>query len=111
MSYCREEGKDKIFFLTQEDQHDLLKEDGVLDLDTEGGLDGAVNEEGEIDWDCPCLKGMAHGPCGPEFRNAFTCFIDSDAEPKGLDCVELFDAMQKCITEHPEEYVKDGDVK
>ena len=25
----------------------------------------------EINWDCPCLGGMAHGPCGEEFKAAF----------------------------------------
>ncbi|KAG1815906.1 uncharacterized protein BJ212DRAFT_1480975, partial [Suillus subaureus] len=34
---------------------------------------GAYNPvTGEINWDCPCLGGMAHGPCGPQFREAFS---------------------------------------
>jgi intermembrane space import and assembly protein 40 len=28
-------------------------------------------ETGEINWDCPCLGGMANGPCGEEFKAAF----------------------------------------
>ncbi|KAH7929872.1 hypothetical protein BV22DRAFT_1191711 [Leucogyrophana mollusca] len=59
---------------------------------------------GEINWDCPCLGGMAHGPCGPQFREAFACFVHSDKEPKGIDCVEKFKAMQTCFREHPEIY-------
>ncbi len=52
---------------------------------------GAFNEEtGEINWDCPCLGGMAYGPCGEEFRAAFSCFVFSKAEPKGMDCIENF---------------------
>jgi hypothetical protein len=66
---------------------------------------GAYNPEtGEINWDCPCLGGMAHGPCGPQFREAFSCFIYSEAEPKGIECVEKFKGMQDCFREHPEVY-------
>ena len=51
----------------------------------------AYNEEtGEINWDCPCLGGMAHGPCGEQFRAAFSCFVYSKEEPKGLDCIDHF---------------------
>ena len=33
------------------------------DLEDEAGQEGAFNPEtGEINWDCPCLGGMAHGP-------------------------------------------------
>ncbi|KAF5393493.1 hypothetical protein D9757_000657 [Collybiopsis confluens] len=59
---------------------------------------------GEINWDCPCLGGMAHGPCGPEFREAFACFVYSEEEPKGINCVERFQAMQTCFRAHPEVY-------
>ena len=53
--------------------------------------EGAYNEEtGEINWDCPCLGGMAHGPCGEEFRAAFSCFVYSKEEPKGMDCIDRF---------------------
>lgn len=51
-------------------------------------------ETGEINWDCPCLGGMAHGPCGEEFRTAFSCFVYSEGEPKGIECVEKFKGMQ-----------------
>lgn len=61
-------------------------------------------ETGEINWDCPCLGGMAHGPCGPEFREAFSCFVHSEDEPKGINCVERFKAMQTCFRAHPEVY-------
>jgi intermembrane space import and assembly protein 40 len=72
-----------------------------------GGQGGAYNPEtGEINWDCPCLGGMAHGPCGPQFREAFSCFIYSDAEPKGIECVEKFKGMQDCFREHPEIYAE-----
>ncbi|SSD59373.1 uncharacterized protein SCODWIG_01134 [Saccharomycodes ludwigii] len=69
-------------------------------------------ETGEINWDCPCLGGMAHGPCGEQFKEAFSCFVYSEAEPKGIDCVEKFQNMQNCFREHPEHYaeqLKDDD--
>ena len=61
-------------------------------------------ETGEINWDCPCLGGMAHGPCGEQFKLAFSCFVYSEAEPKGIDCVDKFKAMQDCFREHPDVY-------
>jgi len=64
-------------------------------------------ETGEINWDCPCLGGMAHGPCGPEFREAFSCFVHSEDEPKGINCVEKFQGMQTCFREHPDVYASE----
>ncbi|KEQ63512.1 mitochondrial intermembrane space import and assembly protein 40, partial [Aureobasidium melanogenum CBS 110374] len=80
-------------------------EDGALagspqDLEEEAGQQGAFNEEtGEINWDCPCLGGMAYGPCGEQFREAFSCFVYSKEEPKGMDCIDKFkyvDASVNC---------------
>lgn len=60
-------------------------------LEEEAGNEGAFNPEtGEINWDCPCLGGMAHGPCGEEFKAAFSCFVYSNEEPKGMDCIDKF---------------------
>ncbi|POG74331.1 hypothetical protein GLOIN_2v1577915 [Rhizophagus irregularis DAOM 181602=DAOM 197198] len=61
-------------------------------------------ETGEINWDCPCLGGMAKGSCGEQFKAAFSCFIYSKAEPKGVDCLEQFQKMKDCFREHPDEY-------
>lgn len=47
---------------------------------------------------------MAHGVCGPQFREAFSCFVFSEQEPKGIDCVEKFKGMQDCFREHPDIY-------
>ncbi|CAE6444783.1 unnamed protein product [Rhizoctonia solani] len=80
-------------------------EGGMDDLEADAASQGAFNPEtGEINWDCPCLGGMAHGPCGPQFREAFACFVHSNEEPKGVDCVEKFKAMQDCFREHPDVY-------
>lgn len=73
-------------------------EEGSLGaLEAEAGQEGAFNPEtGEINWDCPCLGGMAHGPCGPEFREAFSCFVYSKEEPKGMECIEKFKYVFEC---------------
>lgn len=72
----------------------------------EGGSQSAAfnPETGEINWDCPCLGGMAHGPCGEEFKAAFACFVYSETEPKGIDCIGKFEAMRTCFRQHPEHY-------
>lgn len=68
--------------------------EGGVDLSEtqeEASQEAAFNPEtGEINWDCPCLGGMAHGPCGEEFKAAFSCFVYSQEEPKGMDCIEKF---------------------
>ncbi|RAK94936.1 coiled-coil-helix-coiled-coil-helix domain-containing protein [Aspergillus ibericus CBS 121593] len=75
------------------------------ELEAEAGQEGAFNPEtGEINWDCPCLGGMAHGPCGEEFKAAFSCFVYSSEEPKGIDCIDKFQGMQNCFRQHPEVY-------
>lgn len=65
---------------------------------------GLILPSGEINWNCPCLGGMASGPCGAEFREAFSCFHYSQAEPKGSDCIEKFRDMQMCMSDYPEIY-------
>lgn len=47
---------------------------------------------------------MADGPCGEEFKAAFSCFVYSEDEPKGVDCVEKFRGMQECFRKYPEIY-------
>lgn len=88
----------------------ILKETDTSEEASTSSNDGASSsgafnpQTGEINWDCPCLGGMAHGPCGPEFKEAFSCFVFSEVEPKGMDCVEKFKAMQNCFRAHPEVY-------
>lgn len=76
----------------QKSEHDPQPEAGSPEaLEEEANQQGAFNPEtGEINWDCPCLGGMAHGPCGEEFKSAFSCFVYSEVEPKGMDCIEKF---------------------
>ncbi|KAK3323232.1 hypothetical protein B0T19DRAFT_425444 [Cercophora scortea] len=75
------------------------------ELEQEAASQGAFNPEtGEINWDCPCLGGMADGPCGEEFKSAFSCFVYSTEEPKGMDCIDKFQHMQDCFRKYPEIY-------
>ncbi|KAJ8144463.1 hypothetical protein OY671_002432 [Metschnikowia pulcherrima] len=78
----------------------------TAETDAEAGSQSAAfnPETGEINWDCPCLGGMAHGPCGEEFKAAFACFVYSETEPKGIDCIAKFEAMRTCFRQHPEHY-------
>ena len=70
----------------------------VEELEEEADQQGAFNPvTGEINWDCPCLGGMAHGPCGEEFKAAFSCFVYSTEEPKGMDCIEKFKFVHSYI--------------
>lgn len=92
-----------------EELKDLETIDGEAFSETEEEVnqEGAYNPEtGEINWDCPCLGGMAHGPCGEEFKEAFACFVYSEADPKGIDCVEKFQKMQDCFRKYPEHYAE-----
>lgn len=78
---------------TMEGQGGLVQEgeEEMEGLEEEADQQGAFNPEtGEINWDCPCLGGMAHGPCGEEFKAAFSCFVHSNEEPKGVECIEKF---------------------
>jgi mitochondrial intermembrane space import and assembly protein 40-B len=107
MSYCKQIGKDKIIFVSSED---LLKPSNVVlseDTNEEAGL---ILPNGQINWNCPCLGGMASGPCGYQFREAFTCFHNSKEELKGSDCVEKFHLMQECMTKYPNLYPKDDPI-
>jgi intermembrane space import and assembly protein 40 len=42
---------------------------------------------------------MAHGPCGEQFKAAFSCFVYSTEEPKGMDCIDKFKYVQSATAE------------
>ncbi|XP_005094969.1 mitochondrial intermembrane space import and assembly protein 40-B [Aplysia californica] len=104
MSYCKEEGKDQVIFASKDDM--VLPSKAIINLeeDEEDQQPGLILANGDINWDCPCLGGMATGPCGTEFRSAFSCFHYSQAEPKGSDCYDAFLTMQQCMGQYPELY-------
>lgn len=100
-----EDGRDKKPEPEQKSESTEKSQDGE-DGETEQGATAYNPDTGEINWDCPCLGGMAHGPCGEEFKSAFSCFVYSEADPKGIDCVEKFQHMQDCFRQHPEHYAE-----
>lgn len=105
MAVCKREGKDIIIFAVKED-HDIPSKVELPELEPQPGL---IFPNGDINWNCPCLGGMATGPCGVEFREAFSCFHYSEADPKGSDCVDMFKEMQSCMSLYPALYDnKDG---
>jgi len=65
---------------------------------------GLMLPNGSINWDCPCLGGMASGPCGFAFRRAFTCFHNSDSKAKGSECFSDFSALTECFSKYPKLY-------
>ncbi|CAG8558449.1 12504_t:CDS:2 [Ambispora leptoticha] len=82
-----------------------IDDEKTLENTNEETQDGAYNPEtGEINWDCPCLGGMAKGPCGEQFKAAFSCFIYSNAEQKGADCLDAFREMNDCFKKYPDVY-------
>lgn len=86
-----DEQRQKQALSTQEHAQQGDGDTNMGGLEEEADQQGAFNPEtGEINWDCPCLGGMADGPCGPEFKEAFSCFVFSEEEPKGMDCIDRF---------------------
>ena len=71
MSFCKEEGKDKIIFISEED---AKQESSIEFSKPEEEPPSLVQKDGSINWGCPCIGSMAIGPCGVEFREAFSCF-------------------------------------
>eukprot|EP00731_Ephydatia_muelleri_P001891 Em0001g1891a len=109
MSYSKTEGKDKILHVTKDD---LAKPEVIDTLLVDTDKYGILLPNGEINWDCPCLGGMPQGPCGQEFKDAFSCFHFSEEDPKGVDCIPSFKAMQECFEKHSElfaDYLRDDD--
>ncbi|XP_035894880.1 mitochondrial intermembrane space import and assembly protein 40-B [Anopheles stephensi] len=100
MSLCKSYGKDKVIFATKEDHATPSK----VELPESEPRPGLILENGDINWNCPCLGGMAIGPCGNEFREAFSCFHYSQAQPKGSDCYEAFSTMNECMRNYPGVY-------
>ncbi|CCD24781.1 Mia40p NDAI_0D04680 [Naumovozyma dairenensis CBS 421] len=113
-SNSNEPGIDEIIeanTLTKQDIDETLSQDEEENMkkkEKELHEEGAYNPDtGEINWDCPCLGGMAQGPCGNEFKIAFSCFVYSKTEPKGSDCWDKFKNMQTCFRLYPEYYSND----
>ncbi|KAG0743922.1 hypothetical protein G6F57_009856 [Rhizopus arrhizus] len=103
------EEKDIVKFVTEEEINRASTEETTKQEEPKEQSAAFNPETGEINWDCPCLGGMAQGPCGEDFKAAFSCFVFSEAEPKGIDCVDKFKAMQDCFRRHPDVYADEID--
>ncbi|XP_076846900.1 mitochondrial intermembrane space import and assembly protein 40 [Brachyhypopomus gauderio] len=110
MSYCKQEGKDRIIFVTKEDHEAPSNAELVEDDPNDPYEDhGLILPNGDINWNCPCLGGMASGPCGQQFKEAFSCFHYSTEEVKGSECIEHFRNMQECMQKYPELYPQEDE--
>lgn len=52
---------------------------------------------------------MASGPCGSQFKEAFSCFHYSKEEVKGSECIDHFRDMQECMQKYPDLYPQEKD--
>ncbi|TTB85613.1 Mitochondrial intermembrane space import and assembly protein 40 [Bagarius yarrelli] len=103
-------GKDRIIFVTKEDHEAPSNAELVEDDPNDPYEDhGLILPNGDINWNCPCLGGMASGPCGQQFKDAFSCFHYSQEEVKGSECIEYFRGMQECMQKYPELYPQEDD--
>ncbi|XP_034724302.1 mitochondrial intermembrane space import and assembly protein 40 [Etheostoma cragini] len=110
MSYCRQEGKDRIIFVTKEDHEAPSNAELIADDPNDPYEEqGLILPNGDINWNCPCLGGMASGPCGSQFKEAFSCFHYSKEEVKGSECIDNFRNMQECMQRYPELYPQEED--
>uniref|UniRef100_A0A8C6QS71 Mitochondrial intermembrane space import and assembly protein 40 n=1 Tax=Nannospalax galili TaxID=1026970 RepID=A0A8C6QS71_NANGA len=108
LSFCKR--KDRIIFVTKEDHETPSSAELVADDPNDPYEEhGLILPNGDINWNCPCLGGMASGPCGEQFKSAFSCFHYSTEEIKGSDCVDQFRAMQECMQKYPDLYPQDDD--
>mmetsp|Transcript_33288 Transcript_33288/g.55828 ORF Transcript_33288/g.55828 Transcript_33288/m.55828 type:complete len:111 (+) Transcript_33288:168-500(+) len=53
---------------------------------------------------CPCVADVKEGVCGEAFVGSFSCFIRSQEEEKGSDCLEYFKQLQDCIVKNPQAF-------
>ncbi|XP_058932686.1 mitochondrial intermembrane space import and assembly protein 40 [Kogia breviceps] len=112
MAYCRQEGKDRIIFVTKEDHESPSNAELVADDPNDPYEEhGLILPNGDINWNCPCLGGMASGPCGEQFKAAFSCFHYSKEDVKGSDCIDQFRAMQECMQKYPDLYPQEEEEK
>lgn len=109
----KENGKDKVIFCTKADHEIPSKYELPPALEGEK-RPGIVLPNGDINWNCPCLGGLAYGPCGFEFREFFSCLHkvqdSEDADSmKAQECFPKFANMKECFSQFPKLYPPDED--
>ncbi|CAB1314795.1 unnamed protein product [Coregonus sp. 'balchen'] len=86
-------GKDRIIFVTKEDHEAPSNAELIADDPNDPYED----------------HGMASGPCGTQFKEAFSCFHYSNEEVKGSECINNFRGMQECMQKYPELYPQEDE--
>eukprot|EP00040_Diaphanoeca_grandis_P004974 m.30828 g.30828 ORF g.30828 m.30828 type:complete len:144 (+) comp16349_c2_seq1:127-558(+) len=110
MAAAERESKDAVVYVTKEEEEARSEEETKLEEEKDPNDQmSAVGPDGEIDWDCPCLSGMTEGPCGDTFKDAFSCFVYSEEEQKGADCMEQFKNLHECMEQNASYYAKDDE--
>eukprot|EP00890_Picochlorum_soloecismus_P000607 jgi/Picsp_1/1547/NSC_05025-R1_coiled-coil-helix-coiled-coil-helix domain-containing protein 4 len=61
-----------------------------------------VEKQIEIALECPCVADLVQGPCSDSFKDSFSCFMRSQHETKGMDCITQFEGFQACLHRNPE---------
>ena len=59
----------------------------------------AADDGGLIDIESDSLRLVKSGPCGQLTVASIGCLNASKTRPRGVDCVDSFKAMQKCLTQ------------
>ncbi|XP_063433025.1 mitochondrial intermembrane space import and assembly protein 40-B-like [Mytilus trossulus] len=95
MSYCVQEGKDKVVIATVEDLNQPCKANIVIEKPKDEP--GAILPDGSINWDCPCIARDLTGPCGYQMRQALACYTEGAASP---ECREKHLELQDCLQSH-----------
>ncbi|KAL3851984.1 hypothetical protein ACJMK2_015673 [Sinanodonta woodiana] len=96
MSYCKQDGKDRIIFATKEDQE---KPSTAIIIESKDEEPGFTLPNGDINWHCPCHGSDIFGPCAVEYREARTCLHNSKTDPRGTDCHDSIMPWIRCLGE------------
>lgn len=98
--------KNKVIFATRADHEIPSKYELPPPLPDER-RPGIVLPNGEINWTCPCLGGLAYGPCGFEFREFFSCLHKNQEDEESMkahECFPKFALMKDCMSQFPKLY-------
>ncbi|XP_008552953.1 mitochondrial intermembrane space import and assembly protein 40-B [Microplitis demolitor] len=104
MSTEQKEEKDIKISAAKED-NSSPKENNSPESESAPGL---LLPDGEINWDCPCLDGMASGPCGSEFKKSFSCMFTSVEGQNNADCLVAIKTLFSCMSKYPDYYRDKG---
>lgn len=72
---------------------------------------GAIREDGSINWECPCIQREVVGPCGVEFRTAFSAYVEMKKEGDTKPSENFMAAIKEfnsCSVKYPEYYFSGG---